>query len=219
MNLIGKGAWLTLATLTIFVSSACAEVAAGPGGSPTTVQNNPKLESPLVPADFHVPTLVAASDFKIVPLGPELAKIDFAAYMSSIDHLQKTFTRSTAWPHKDISDADAMRDMESEEKRFRDRTSFAYAVVTPDGKRERGCVYIYPSDVAGYDAVVRMWVTQTEYVAGFDAELYEWVVNWIRKDWPFLKVAYPGRAIDWSTWDALVAANTAKIAHPEPPKH
>jgi hypothetical protein len=57
--------------------------------------------------------------------------------------------------------------------------------------------------------VVRLWVTKAEYDAGFDAELYAWVTNWIKKDWPFAKVAYPGRAIDWSVWDAAVAAKKA----------
>ncbi|MFC0202849.1 hypothetical protein [Novosphingobium soli] len=130
--------------------------------------------------------------------------------MSSIAHLQKTFTRSTQWPHPGISEADAMRDMEAEEARFRKRESFAYAVLTPDGSRELGCVYVAPSPVQGYDAVVRMWVTQAQYDAGFDARLYEWVVGWVRTEWPFGNVAYPGRAIDWATWDALVARSKGK---------
>lgn len=163
-----------------------------------------------VAADFDVPTLVEAEGFKIVPLGPDLAKIDFDAYMSSIEHLQKTFSRSTAWPHEGISDADAMLDMETEQARFSKRTSFAYAVLTPDGLRERGCVYVYPSTVDGYDAVVRMWVTKAEYDAGFEDELYNWVTEWIEADWPFENVAYPGHSVDWETWDALVAENKAR---------
>ena len=117
--------------------------------------------------------------FKLVPLGPALVKVDFDAYMSSIEHLQKTFTRSADWPHAGISAADAMRDMESEEARFQKRESFAYAVLTPDGRHERGCVYVYPSTVEGHDAVVRLWVTKADYDAGFDAQLYQWVVRWI----------------------------------------
>lgn len=158
---------------------------------------------PLVPAGFAVPTLVEASGFKLVPLGPSLVKIDFDAYMSSIEHLQKTFTRNTAWPHPGITDAEAMVDMETEQARFAQRKSFAYAVLTPDGTRERGCVYVQPSPVAGYDAVVRMWVTKAEYDAGFEAELYAWVVKWLERDWPFAKVAYPGHAIGWEEWDKL----------------
>ena len=55
--------------------------------------------------------------------------------------------------------------------------------------------------------MVRLWVTKTEHDAGFDAELYAWVQTWVRAKWPFANVAYPGRAIDWATWDALVAAS------------
>jgi len=49
-------------------------------------------------------------------------------------------------------------------------------------------------------------VAKAEYDAGFDAELYKSVVAWVQKDWPFQKVAYPGRSIDWATWDSMVAA-------------
>jgi hypothetical protein len=52
-------------------------------------------------------------------------------------------------------------------------------------------------------------VTKAEYDAGFDAELYQWVTEWVKTDWPFKKVAYPGRAIDWATWDSMVAAKPA----------
>jgi hypothetical protein len=156
---------------------------------------------------FSVPTAAATPQFKLIPLGPALVKIDFEAYMSSVEHLQKTFTRSTDWPHAGISDADAMKDMETEAARFQARTSFAYSVLTPDGTRERGCVYVSPSPAAGYDAQVLIWVTKAEYDAGFDAELYAWAQTWVKTQWPFKKVAWPGRAIDWATWDAAVAAN------------
>ena len=163
--------------------------------------------APFVPAGFAVPASAKAAGFKLVPLGPALVKIDYDAYMSSIAHLQKTFSRSTDWPHAGITAADAMVDMQTEQARFQKRESFAYAVLTPDGRRERGSVYVSPSRVAGYDAVVRLWVTKADFDAGFDAELYAWVQSWVRTKWPFAKAAYPGRAIDWATWDALVAAS------------
>lgn len=173
----------------------------------TAIACNParaaQAKPPLVPASFRVPTLAEGKGFKLVPLGPPLVKIDYDAYMSSIEHLQKTFTRSTAWPHPGITAAEAMVDMETEQARFAQRQSFAYAVLTPDGMRERGCVYVQPSPVASYDAVVRMWVTKAEHDAGFESELYAWVVQWLAKDWPFAKVAYPGHAIGWDEWDAL----------------
>jgi hypothetical protein len=197
MNPTIAGASLSLAVLVMATSPAWAEDTAAVAAAP--------VPPPLVPADFAVPTLIEGPGFKLVPLGPQVVKVDFDAYMSSIEHLQQTFTRSTAWPTKDITDADAMRDMENEQARFAARTSFAYAVLTPDGSRERGSVYVRPSTVAGYDAVVALWVTKADYDAGFDAELYQWVTRWVQTEWPFAKVAYPGRAIDWATWDSVTA--------------
>lgn len=205
---------LALALITVAPCPAIASEA-GPAIAPAAEALAPKpmatklAKASFVAPDFAVPTIVEAPGFKLVPLGPDLAKVDFDAYMSSIEHLQKTFSRSTSWPREGISDADAMRDMESEQARFNSRKSFAYAVLTPDGRRERGSVYVSPSPVKGYDAVVRLWVTKADYDAGFDAQLYTWVTRWIQKDWPFKKVAYPGRANSWSEWDAGVAASKA----------
>lgn len=202
-----KTAGLILTILMTAQSPGMAQVSPAPGA--------PKPAAPaasFIPTSFNPPVLVEGTGFKLVPLGPEVVKLDFDAYMSSIEHLQKTFSRSTRWPRPGITDADAMKDMEGEQARFKGRKSFAYAVLTPDGRRERGSVYVSPSPVPGYDAVVRMWVTKADYDAGFDAELYKWVADWVKKDWPFANVAYPGRAIDWATWDAAVAANAPKKA-------
>jgi hypothetical protein len=156
-----------------------------------------------------VPKLIEGPGFRLVPLGPALTEIDYRAYMASIAHLQTTFTRSTGWPHAGLTLKDAVADMEIEAGRFARRESFAYAVLTPDGSSERGCVYVYPSKVAGHDAQVVMWVTAAEYEAGFDAELYAWTQGWLARDWPFRNVAYPGRSIAWDEWDAAVAASEA----------
>lgn len=181
---------------------------------PAIAQETPATKAqaaaPLVAPDFVVPTLVNGSRFKLVPLGPALVDIDFAAYMSSITHLQQTFTRSTGWPRTNITAAEAMKDMETEAGRFQRRESFAYAVLTPDGLRERGCIYVSPSPIPGHDADIRLWVTKAEYDAGFDTELYAWTRRWIASDWPFAKPAYPGRAIAWDRWDALVKIAEAK---------
>lgn len=165
-----------------------------------------KVAPALVAPTYAVPTSAEGPGFVLRPLGPDLVKIDFDAYMSSVEHLQQTFTRSKDWPHAGISDADALLDMQTEAARFAARESFAYSVLTPDGKRERGCIYVAPSPVPGYDAVVRLWVTKAEYDAGFDKALEAWAHQWVAAKWPFRKVAWPGRDIDWATWDALTKA-------------
>lgn len=162
-----------------------------------------EADAAFIPSDFAPPVFVETDDFKLVPLGPELVAIDFAAYMSSIEHLQKTFTRSTSWPHEKITDEEAMQDMLNEQGRFERRESFAYAVLTKDGEREMGCVYVRPSSKPGFDAQVSLWVTKADFDAGFDEVLYDWTIEWVDESWPFAEVAYPGRAIEWTTWDKL----------------
>ena len=167
------------------------------------VAKKAEADSAFIPADFDPPVLVETDSFKLMPLGPELVDLDYAAYMSSIEHLQQTFTRSVNWPHDKITDAEAMQDMLNEQGRFERRESFAYAVLTKDGEREMGCVYVRPSSKPGYDAEVSLWVTQADFDAGFDESLYEWTLQWVEQSWPFAEVAYPGRAIDWTAWDEL----------------
>lgn len=171
-------------------------------GPTPAVQARPAL----VPATFAPPVLAEGPGFRLVPLGPALVKLDYDAYMSSIAHLQATFSRSTRWPHAGITDAEAMVDMETEQGRFQRRESFAYGVLTPDGKRERGSFYLSPSPVAGYDAMARLWVTKAEHDAGFDATLYQWARQWVRTAWPFARVAWPGREIPWDQWDAMTGS-------------
>jgi hypothetical protein len=91
-----------------------------------------------VPADFPVPVSYKAATFVLKPLGPDLAKHDYDAYMSSIEHLQKNFSHSDRWPNDKITMADAVKDVEGEIARFRARKSFTYAVLSLDGSKELG---------------------------------------------------------------------------------
>ena len=154
-----------------------------------------------IPDSFDPPTLVQTPEFIVRPLGPELVDVDYVAYMSSIEHLQKTFSRSTSWPHENLTMSDAMIDMENEERRFNARESFAYAVLSLDETVELGCVYVYPSSKPGFDAVIRLWVTQEQYSLGFDPALLAWTKQWVSAAWPFKNPAYPGRDIPWSEWE------------------
>jgi len=159
--------------------------------------------SPFIPVDYNPTRRVETETFLLLPLGPDLVNQDYAAYMSSIEHLQKTFTRSSAWPKDDITVEDAMKDVLNEQERFANRESFAYSVLTKDGERELGSVYIRPASKLGFEAEVSLWVTQQEFDSGFDASLYEWTQLWIAESWPFKKVAYPGRKIEWAEWDKM----------------
>ena len=66
-----------------------------------------------VPVDFRVPVQYQTNAFQLVPLGPDVVKLDYDAYMGSIEHLQKTL--GGKWPHAGLTMADAMKDMENEQ--------------------------------------------------------------------------------------------------------
>jgi hypothetical protein len=83
------------------------------------------------------------------------------------------------------------------------RSSFDYAVVSPDGKRLLGCVYVDPPEKAGYDAEAYYWARRDGPERGLEEELGESTRRWIPEAWPFENVAYPGRDISWEDYDAL----------------
>lgn len=143
---------------------------------------------PFVPASFTVPLTYEGRDYMLRPLGPALVEQDFAAYMGSIDHIRKTFGGGK-WPYPGITKAEALKDVEGEQERFKSRASFTYAVLTKDGTHELGCVYISPTRTAGYDARVRTWVIEAR--APFEAQLRQDVKAWLTSVWPFTRVEWP----------------------------
>lgn len=48
-----------------------------------------------------------------------------------------------------------------------------------------------------------MWVRTRELDSGPDAILFDAVKQWMADQWPFKKVAYPGREISWEEWYSL----------------
>jgi hypothetical protein len=57
--------------------------------------------------------------------------------------------------------------------------------------------------VKDYDARITMWVRASVVNNGLDTILFDSVKKWISKDWPFRKVAYPGREINWTEWKSM----------------
>jgi hypothetical protein len=187
------------AFLALAAGAACSSA---PESAPEAAAEAPPAPG-FVPTDFEVPHEYAGDGYILRPLGPDLTEIDYKAYMSSIEHLQKTFSYSARWPRADLTLEDAKKDMEGEKASFDGRKSFAYAVLTPDGAVERGCFYLRPSKKEGFDAVARMWVTAEEFAAGFEPKLEADMRAWVENAWPFERVAWPGRDMTREEFDAL----------------
>jgi hypothetical protein len=154
-----------------------------------------------VPEEFTVPSELITANFTLRILSVDDVEKDFEAVTSSAERLRKV------WPDSGWPDGLTLRqnlvDLGWHEKEFQNRTSFAYTMVAPDESQVLGCVYFYPTDKAGYDAEVFLWVRESEVAKDLDEALFEVVQHWLASDWPFENPAYPGRAISWAQWDAL----------------
>jgi hypothetical protein len=81
--------------------------------------------------------------------------------------------------------------------------SFCFIVTSLDEARSFGNVYVFPATRGDYDAEVYTWVTKDVIDSGLGDELFEITQKWIVDSWPLENVAYPGREIDWDTWEGL----------------
>ena len=154
--------------------------------------------TPFVAADFTIPATLDTKEFRLRMLTVNDVVKDYDAVMTSVEHL-KTIWPGGTWPEGLTFEQDLI-DLGWHQKEFQMRRSFAYTVVTPSESRVTGCVYINPTRKRGYDAVVYLWARQSELASGMEQRLYAAVREWLAREWPFRKVAFPGRDIDWEAW-------------------
>ena len=156
---------------------------------------------PFVPPEFAVPEKLETDEFRLRMLTVNDVVKDYDAVMSSIDHC-KTIWPGGKWPD-DLTLEQNLIDLGWHQKEFQMRRSFAYTVVNLSESVVLGCVYIDPTRRRGHDAVVFLWARQSELAGGLEDRLYTTVKDWIREDWPFTRVAFPGRDMTWEAWRAI----------------
>jgi hypothetical protein len=154
-----------------------------------------------VEESFKIHEKLETKEFRLRMLTVNDVVKDYDAVMSSVDELK------TIWPDSDwpvgLTLEENLIDLGWHQREFLIRRSFAYTVVSLDETRVLGCVYINPTRKRGYDAEVYLWARETEIGTGLDATLYDAVKLWIKSEWPFENVAFPGRDIDWDIWNAI----------------
>jgi hypothetical protein len=163
--------------------------------SPTTPIAFARKKAAFVPSDFVAPGPPALSGYVWNILEPDILEPDYAALLD----------RSAGTPPTNITKAEDYGELKRHRWEFQHHTAFAYGVLSPDGQTELGCVYINPSPKQGYEATVRMWVTKQGADAGLEPVLEKTVRDWVKAKWPFKTVAFPGRDISTTEWNALPA--------------
>ena len=156
---------------------------------------------PFVNREFDVPQQLETDEFRLRMLTVNDVVKDFDAVMSSAEHL-KTMWPDSEWPDG-LTLEQNLIDLGWHQKDFQRRRSFAYTVVTLDETKVVGCVYIYPTRKRGYDAEVYLWARESALGSPSDTRLFEAVDEWLAAEWPFENAAFPGREIDWDSWNAI----------------
>ncbi len=164
--------------------------------SPTTTNAYAQSKVRFVPENFMVPPLPAVGDYTWHILEPEILKEDYTALM----HV-------SGRPISSITSDEDYGELKRHRWEFQHATSFAYGVLTPDGTEEVACVYVNPSKKRGYDATVRIWLTERGAASNLGPALEAKVREWIKTSWPFNRVAYPGLDVPMSEWNALPDAS------------
>jgi len=155
----------------------------------------------LVADGFEVPERLVTPRFTLRKLTIADLDMDFEAVTSSEKHLRGVFGPQSNWPDGLTKERD-LADLGWHETEFDLRTSFAYTVVDSEDTTCLGCVYFFPSRTPVYDALCVLWVRSSALADGLDAELFACVKAWLQKEWPFQRVAFPGRTLSWEELEA-----------------
>lgn len=154
-----------------------------------------------LPDGFEVPEELKTECYLIRPITIHDVVKDYDAVMSSREHLWEMFGEQWGWPPEDLTLEQDLIDLGWHQKEFQLRSSFDYAVMSLDEAQVLGCIYVDPPTKAGFEAEVYLWVRQSELANNLDAHLFQTVKEWMKEQWPFKQVAYPGREISWEEWD------------------
>lgn len=168
---------------------------------------------PFVPDGYAAPRTQRFAQFTLEILSPRFAAQDYAAVTMSADAIRHIFGPTNGWPAPDLSFAENLADLERHAREFADRVAFAYALVSPDGERYLGCLYIKPIKSkrepdprkARFDAQAFFWLSTLADRGDLAKRVLGDVQAWLKSAWPFRAVAFPGRTMAWADWESASA--------------
>ncbi|WP_109474144.1 GNAT family N-acetyltransferase [Ornithinimicrobium cavernae] len=146
-----------------------------------------------VPTGFEPPTVLGTEHFRLEPLGPQHNEADHAAWMSSIEHIRATpgYADGNWPPHAGMSLEANRADLERHAADFTAGKGFTFTVLDATDDDVIGCVYLYPTESADHDVVVRSWVRADR--AHLDVPLADAVAAWLAAEWPWQRADRAGR--------------------------
>lgn len=127
----------------------------------------------------------------IEPIAPRITDLDYEAYMSSIEHIRRSYGTGH-FPNSNITLDEASLDTHECWNHFGRGTAFLYAALTPQRDQELGCVYLLPPahDQNPFETLLHLWVIESELASDLDQHLLAIMTSWIAKEWDFDRVIH-----------------------------
>ena len=174
---------------------------------------------PLVPSTFDPPRGARLDGFTLEVLGPRHAAADFGAVKSSANDIRQVFGPDSDWPAGDITFEQNLADLARHEREFEGRDAFAYSMLKSPTEYV-GCLYIKPIKSrmaedrrkALFDAQAFFWLSSVPHALSATA-VHAVLDQWLRDQWPFRAVAWPGRTQGWAEWAQLAQAKPHGADH------
>lgn len=139
-----------------------------------------------------MPERFEADEFILKPLTISAVIKDYDAVMSSVEHLKGLMGKEDDWP-LGLTIEDNLIDLGWHQREFTLRHSFAYSVMSLDQDICLGCCYIYPSNQIRFDVQAFYWIRKEYLLKGLEIRLGLIFQSWLKTDWPFAKIEFPGR--------------------------
>jgi hypothetical protein len=127
---------------------------------------------------------VELGGWRLTPLRPELAEVDFAAFFPCRQRLRHELGWN-GWPPDDFTVTANVADLSDHYGEFERREAYAYSIL--DAEVCVGCVYIEPWKRG---AQLHFWVVDTWLSR--ESDLLQSVLVWL-ETWPFEEVIVPLR--------------------------
>lgn len=145
----------------------------------------------LHPPGAPLPESLRTERLLLRPLRASDAALDYDAVMSDPAALRRW--SQAGWPADDFTLEENRADLERHEREHREGVAFTFTVLSPDGTRCLGCVYIQPvrAEVlphlpsSQWPAQVAFWVRASEVASELDRHLLATLRDWFAADWRF----------------------------------
>ena len=151
-----------------------------------------------------VPAELRTEEFALRPIVADDAEMDYAAVIETREYLR--LWQQSAWPEDDFTVEANRKDLVGLEQRHGEHRAFTYTVLSPDGARCLGCVYVFPTSAtflvrstvtpvgddqwADVDAVIFFWARLSQMESGLDERLLAALRAWFNEVWKLKRAVY-----------------------------